>query len=94
MGSKAMTATSSDSLKWLALLSVTLVVSVIFVGTIGSFLLALVLAAIAAGMAAPLQARMMIITRRRTGIAAFLTLTIIAIAVIAPFFFVVALAAD
>ncbi|WP_068118351.1 AI-2E family transporter [Tropicimonas marinistellae] len=89
-----MTRTSSDTLKWMALLSVTLIVSVLFVGTIKSFLIAMTLAAIAAAMAAPLQARMMIMTRKRAGLAAALTLTIIAIAVIAPLFGVVWLAAS
>ncbi len=83
-----------ESLRWFALLTVTAAVSLVFFDTVKSFLVALVLAAIAAGLAAPLQARMMIITRRRAGLAATLTILIVGIAVVAPLLGIIWLAAS
>ncbi len=89
-----MTKVPSDALRWFSLLAVTATVSILFIGTVNSFLIALVLAAIAAGLAAPLHARMMILTKRRPALAATLTIAIIAISVVAPLFGVIWLAAS
>ncbi|PRY19779.1 putative PurR-regulated permease PerM [Aliiruegeria haliotis] len=83
-----------DSLRWFALLAVTAAVSLMFLDTVQTFLVALVMAAIAAGLSAPLQARMMIITRRRPGLAAALTIAIVGIAVVAPLLGIIWLAAS
>lgn len=83
-----------DSLRWFALLTVTAAVSLVFFDTVKSFLVALVLAAIAAGLAAPLQARMMIITRKRPGLSAALTIAIVGLAVVLPLLGIIWLAAS
>jgi len=89
-----MSTSTHENLRWFALLVVTAIVSVLFLDTVHSFLVALVLAAIAAGLAAPLQARMMIITRQRAGLAAALTIAIVGVAVVAPTLGIIWLAAS
>lgn len=89
-----MTTPPSDALRWFSLLTVTAAVSILFIGTVNSFLIGLVLAAIAAGLAAPLQARMIVLTKRKSAMAAILTITIVAISIVAPLFGVIWLAAS
>lgn len=88
-----MTRPSPDVIRLVALLAVTALVSVLFLGMVQPFLVALILAAITAAMAEKLQARMMVVTRNRKGFAAALTLAILCIAVIAPLLGVTWLAA-
>lgn len=89
-----MTGLSADRMRWFALLSVTAIVSLLFLGMVKGFLVALVLAAIAAGLTADLQAHMMGFTRQREGLAAALTILILSVAVIAPVLGVIWLAAS
>ena len=84
----------ADSIRWIALVAVTGLVSILFVGMVQPFLVALVLAAITAAMSAPLQARMMSLTHGRAGFAAALTLVILCIALVAPLLGVIFLAAQ
>lgn len=83
-----------DVIRWVALVIVTLMVSVLFVGMVQPFLVALFLAAITAEMAANLQARMMALTGGKPGFSAALSLILLCVAVIAPLLGVVYLAAN
>lgn len=89
-----MTKPTPDSLRWFSLLAATAFISILFLETVNNFLVALVLAAIGAGLAAPLQARIMIITRGRSALAAVLTISIIGVAIVAPLLGVIWLAAS
>lgn len=85
---------SSDTIRWIALVSVTLLVSILFVGMVQPFLVALVLAAITAAMASKIQVRMLGLTGGKQGLSAALTLILLCIAVIAPLLGVTYLAAQ
>ncbi|MDJ0858554.1 MAG: AI-2E family transporter [Dinoroseobacter sp.] len=85
---------SDDFLRWLSLLLITLLVSVLFLDMVQSFLVALALAAIASAMSVKLFAKAMGITKNRKGFAASLTLLVLMIAVVAPLVLVSWLAVD
>lgn len=85
---------SPDALRWIALFGATAVISILFIGMVQPFLVALVLAAITASMASRLQARMMDVTHQRPGLAAALTLAVLSVAVLAPLLGVAYLAAQ
>ncbi|MEM8630653.1 MAG: AI-2E family transporter [Pseudomonadota bacterium] len=88
-----MTTSRADSLRWLALLGAAALISVAFVGMIRAFLIALLLAAIAAAMARPVYLKIRTALGGRSMISAGLTLLLLGVAVIAPLMGIVWLAA-
>ncbi|MEM7074656.1 MAG: AI-2E family transporter [Pseudomonadota bacterium] len=83
-----------DAIRWIALLGVTALVSILFIGMVKPFLVAITLAAITAAMSARLQGRMMALTGSRRGFSATLTLIVLVVSVVGPLLGVMFLAAE
>ncbi len=91
---RQMTRPSPDTLRWFSLLAATALVSVLFLDMVNGFLVALILAGIAAAMAKPLQSWIMGVTGGRSALASTVTIIIIGLAVIAPLLGVIWIAAS
>ncbi|MBV1895924.1 MAG: AI-2E family transporter [Rhodobacteraceae bacterium] len=81
------------SLRWLALLTATILISVIFFQIIAPFVVPLLLAAIAAAMMSPFNKRLCRMLGGRKSLASVLTLVFLAVAILGPLFALIYLAA-
>jgi predicted PurR-regulated permease PerM len=81
------------NMRWLALLTATVLISVLFFQVIAPFVVPLVLAAIAAAMMGPVNKRLNKFLGGRKSLASVLTLLFLAVAILAPLFAIVYLAA-
>ncbi len=81
------------SMRWLALLTATVLISVIFFKVIAPFVIPLLLAAIAAAMMSPINQRLSQMLGGHKSLASTLTLLFLAVAVLGPLFVLIYLAA-
>ncbi|WP_158968094.1 AI-2E family transporter [Chachezhania sediminis] len=84
----------TDAVRWFALMVVTALISVVFVRMVGHFLLALMLAAIAADMMKGFYHRALRLTGHRSGLATLLTLSAFGVAIIVPLIGIVTMAVE
>ncbi|RYH11243.1 AI-2E family transporter [Tropicimonas sp. IMCC6043] len=85
---------SPDSLRWIALILVTALITLLFFGMVRGFLISLVLAAITAELSRPLYRRIQSVVGGRRNLSATITLVLILVLVILPVIFVATVSAQ
>ncbi len=86
--------TRPDTLRWVALILVTALITLMFFGMIRSFLISLIMAAIVAELSRPLYRRFLGVLGGRRTVASAITLILIVVLVILPVILVATIAAE